>query len=199
MERRFENQYGDLDRDTADLVKKVAHRIARRRNGFGEDDRPDIEQELVIAVRRGLPQHDTERGERAALLSRIIRNRARQLVRDRKAACRDFRLESGSFQDPVRRSDGKSAKKGERFDASEYLRTTGDASQAGQRTEMKLDIARVVAALPPELAETVALLAEELNDVEIATHLGIARSTLYLRLARLREAMRAAGLADYFG
>jgi hypothetical protein len=62
-----------------------------------------------------------------------------------------------------------------------------------QHAELRADVARVIALLPPDLAAVASLLMS-VGVVEVSRRLNLPRVTVYRRIVRIREVFLAAGL-----
>lgn len=163
--------------------------------GILDADRPDIEQELRIAVWQARDQFDPARGTWEGFVSRVIRNHARKIIARQRAACRDYRRVVGSLQDPiVSEPDDDPVERGEFLDADGYLRMSRRQGAWTDRNAPSRDIARVVAELPPDLQGVCAYLAQGMAVTDIAAKLGISRDTVYERRKALQQAFERAGL-----
>jgi RNA polymerase sigma factor (sigma-70 family) len=163
-----------------------------------EDDRPDIEQTLIVAVCIALPRFDPSRGSKEAFITRVVRNKVRNFLAERQAACRDYRLLAGSLQDPVRLdSERDPVEWGETFDARAYLRLTRGQSNLEEVADLVIDLDRVIPTLPASLRATWEILLLGLPDHEAAHRLRISRQTLYERRNKLMRRLKDAGISDY--
>jgi RNA polymerase sigma-70 factor (ECF subfamily) len=126
-------------------------------------DRKDLEQEALLGLWMALRRYDASRASLRTFLERVADKRFASLMRRR-----------GSLT--VERLDGH------RF-------ATPDGIPAVQ---LHVDFERVLAPLgDPD--RTLARLLIDHGPTEISRMLGIARSTVYARIARLRRAFREAG------
>lgn len=126
-------------------------------------DREDLEQEALLGLWMALRHYDASRASLRTFLERVADKRFASLLRRRSPVV-------------IERLDGH------RF-------ATADGIPAVQ---FKVDFERVLAPLgDPD--RTLALLLVDHGPTEISRMLGVARSTVYARIARLRRAFRVAG------
>lgn len=126
-------------------------------------ERKDLEQEALLGLFLALPRYDASRAGLRTFVERVADKRFATLLRRRRA-------------DLVERLDG-------------HRIATADGIPAVQ---LRVDFERVMA---PLLASdrALAFLLIDHRPAEISELLGIARSTVYARIARLRRAFLAAG------
>jgi len=127
-------------------------------------DREDLEQEAVLGLWMALRHYDASRASLRTFLERVADKRFASLLRRRRNA-------------PVM----------ERLDGHHL--STADGIPAVQ---FHVDFERVLAPLSNS-DQTLALLLVDHGPTEISRMLGIARSTVYARIARLRQAFVDAG------
>jgi RNA polymerase sigma-70 factor (ECF subfamily) len=127
-------------------------------------DREDLEQEALLGLWMALRHYDASRASLRTFLERVADKRFASLLRRRRKPLVIERLDSQRF-------------------------ATADGIPAVQ---FHVDFERVLAPLgDPDRA--LALLLVEHGPTEISRMLGVARSTVYARMARLRRAFREAG------
>ena len=127
-------------------------------------DREDLEQEALLGLWMALRRYDASRASLRTFLERVADKRFASLLRRRRSAILIERLD------------------GHRF-------ATADGIPAVQ---FHVDFERVLAPLgDPD--RTLALLLIDHGPTEISRMLGVARSTVYARIARLRRAFLKAG------
>ncbi|GIU75779.1 MAG: hypothetical protein KatS3mg004_2866 [Bryobacteraceae bacterium] len=127
-------------------------------------DREDLEQEAFLGLWMALRHYDPSRASIRTFLERVADKRFASLLRRRRKPLVIERLDSQRF-------------------------ATADGIPAAQ---FHVDFERVLALLG-EADRTLALLLIDYGPTEISRMLGIARSTVYARMARLRRAFREAG------
>ena len=127
-------------------------------------DREDLEQETLLGLWMALRHYDASRASLRTFLERVADKRFASLLRRRQSPVVIDRLDGHRFATP----DGIPA------------------------VQFNVDFERVLAPLgDPD--RKLALLLVDHGPTEISRMLGIARSTVYARMARLRRAFREAG------
>jgi RNA polymerase sigma-70 factor, ECF subfamily len=186
----------DIDPGTQAMIYAKAFDL-RGRYGFTANDSEDIEQELLLGCFRKLPRWDASRSCRRTFLRRVVNNRIATLVEEQMAGCRDYRVCGISLNDPVEFATGESVELGEAVSADDHEARTGrSALSSCERVELRIDIASVISRMPPQLA-TLASLLKAVSVVEAGRRLRLSRSTVYRRVAEIREAFERAGLRRY--
>jgi len=127
-------------------------------------DREDLEQEAFLGLWMALRRYDASRASLRTFLEHVADKRFASLLRRRRGSLTVERLDGHWFATP----DGIPA------------------------VLLHVDFERVLAQLT-EADRTLARLLIDHGPTEISRMLGIARSTVYARMARLRRAFREAG------
>jgi RNA polymerase sigma-70 factor (ECF subfamily) len=155
-------------------------RLLVKRAGFTTQDRPDLEQELVMMLVQGLNRFDPDQGHPNVFVTTVIERAVARILRKRRAKKRDgcmvhslHRPTDGQPTDPI-------------------------DPQAGREGEVDLanDLADVLARLPEKLRD----LAERLKHRSlsaVARDLGVPRTTLQRKVQHLRRFFENAGLRIY--
>jgi RNA polymerase sigma factor (sigma-70 family) len=142
----------------------------------------DVEQDLVEQLLRRLPAYDSGRGTAVGFAILVALHAIADLVRARATAKRHTW--------PGRLDD----RAADRLDRDRRRNTAPDRTE--EQRDLTLDLTVVLEALPPHLREVADLLMTD-SVANAARRLGKSRSTIYGRLARLRERFEDAGLAPY--
>jgi RNA polymerase sigma-70 factor (ECF subfamily) len=127
-------------------------------------DRKELEQEALLGLWMALPHYDASRASLRTFLERVADKRFASLLRRRQSPFVIERLDGHRFATP----DGIPV------------------------VQLHVDFERVLAPLS-DPDRKLALLLIDHGPTEISRMLGIARSTVYARIARLRRAFREAG------
>jgi RNA polymerase sigma-70 factor (ECF subfamily) len=184
--------------DTA-LIKLVRIKSARLAGmyGFNVMDRDDIYQELLLDCLLRLRKFDPAKSSRRGFLHRVVRHRIASLLDAQRAACRDSRMCRDSLDAPVQFAASESVELSETVSSDDYEARIGRSGLSSwERAELRIDVARVIAALPAELA-AIADALKSVNAIDAGRRLGLSRSTVYRRLVVIREVFAAAGLHHY--
>jgi len=178
------NRYDQLGEDARKLIRCKARRLVGC-YGFTVSDVQDIEQDLALDLLRRLPKYDPSRARISTYISRLVEHCIATLIEKRNAECRDWSQCRDSLDAPARGGDPEDTALGEHY--ADPNNPTSDDIAA------RLDIADVLAQLPPELRDTWEVCLHE-NVTSAARRLGVCRGTVYVRLGRIREAFAAAGV-----
>jgi RNA polymerase sigma-70 factor (ECF subfamily) len=185
-----------------DYARTCIHHKARQlvgQAGYTEDDIEDIEQDLTLDLLERLPKFDPAKATLNTFVARCIDHKVSQLLRHRQTEMRDHQREACSLNDEVEVGEEELAERHTTISQDEHdLRIGKHNRPAAERADLQLDVAAVLADLPPELREVAEMLTT-MPVAEVARTLGIPRSTLYeTHLARLRVTFEAKGLGGYF-
>src|SRR5207245_7069442 len=130
-------------------------------------DHADLEQEALFAFWRALPRFDPTRASLRTFAERVVANQIASTVRAQRAARRT----------PV------------------PMRWPTACEHPGSSIELRIDIQRVVAQLQAG-DQRLAHLLSDYSPAEASRILRTSRSTVYLRISRIRQAFRDAGLGS---
>ena len=186
-----------LEAEVMVAIRSVAYQASGNLKRFGYEQQ-DLSQELVLHYLRRYPQHDSARASAATFAACICRHRLISIF-EAETACR--RSASGgltSLSEPVAiGQSGETIERGETISQDVYDRNAGRRSRPhAEGIELQIDISRVVASLPPHLANLARSLAFEPVTLA-ACDLGISRATAHRHLRELRGAFTEAGLDLY--
>lgn len=154
-----------------------------------DEDRNDIEQELATQLWRAQRQYDPSRASRETFATRVVNNRAANILAGRKASKRD------AGPAPQRRRDWKDAEDdtAEVIDISDMLA----AERHRQHEEvLRSDLERAMVQLPEKHRDLCRRLmhgtiADAVNERDTP------RSTLYGEIAEIRRHFEREGLRRY--
>jgi RNA polymerase sigma factor (sigma-70 family) len=187
--------HDDVDPFTKQIILRKARRLAGRA-GFAPQDVEDLKQELTLRFFQRHPGLEPGDPRHHAFVTAVVHQCVANILRDHHAQKRAVR-EVGSLDAPVDAGEGdavpsaRTVSRRER-DARLGVRPRDESDLA----EARLDVAEVLAGLPPDLRD----LAERLKGqsiAEVADDLGVARTSLYQSIRRLRCRFEKAGLKDY--
>lgn len=160
----------------AELIEKMARKFARI-NSLPESDVEDLQQAVFAHVISVSHHHKEERGSRRRFVSRVAKNKLRNILDGNHAQKRD------------RRRDVSIEKVGEP--------ALGDGTTAPEVVVLELDFKEAMARLPADL-QWIARLRIEHTEREIETILGLTRGQVRGRLKQIESILRAAGINEGF-
>jgi RNA polymerase sigma-70 factor (ECF subfamily) len=157
----------------------------------------DVQQDLIEDVLRRLPKFDGDRAGVKTFVSRIINNKIADLLTSHEAARRGNGCTKESLDDWVRDETGAWVRRDTTVDASRSRAHLGVCERNDhEQRELEMDVASVMASLPPEQRDVCAMLRTK-TPSEIARETGMSRSAIYKHIAAIRAAFTKAGLDHY--
>ncbi len=184
-----------VDRYLARLIQVYVNKVIGK-FGFTEDDRIDIERDLLLHVLTRLPKFDPTRSAKPTFFTGIVRNRLRNIIASRKAALRSI-PPGGSLNETVEDDEGWVVERIEVVSEDQYLRATGRSSRpSAELCDLHIDFRRAVEALPPGLQEICLRLLTQ-TITEIAGEIGVSTATVYDRIRKIRKQFEERGLGRY--
>lgn len=192
-----DSQRHSLDGYARNVIRYKARKLIGK-YGFACDDYEDLTQEMTLDLLTRLPRFNAARTSMNTFVSRLVDNKVSTIIRHRKQEKRDFRREAWSLNETIENEEGQNIERGHAVSQDQYDLRMGNRTQTeAERLDMRVDIALVVATLPPNLQQ----LAEDLmtfSIAEAASKWGIPRSTLYEKgIAPLRKVFEDRGLREY--
>ena len=170
------------DRFTRNLIRRKARQLVGR-VGFQQQDREDIERELIVRILRKLRSYDTSKGHLYPYLTAVAERCIANLIRDKRTGKRDDRRNI-SLSLLISLGDEDSTELGATISDSERDARLG----CKRRTNHELvDLAIDVADLLARLSEADRTLLQGLTErslKSLAGEMGIPRTTLAHRLRR---------------
>ena len=146
---------------------KVRSAAAATSGHIADSERPDLEQDLVIAAWRALPSYDPLRSTMRTFTERVVANTFKSFIRQRQ--------------------------RHPRFESLEELHLA--ALNVVAQLELRIDVQRVVTSLG-ERDQLVAWALMELKPAATCRRLRITHASLYRSIRRLRVAFLNAGLGN---
>jgi RNA polymerase sigma-70 factor (ECF subfamily) len=157
----------------------------------------DVQQDLIADVLRRLPKFDGDRAGVKTFVCRIINHKIADLLKGHEAANRGNGGAKESLDDWVHDETGNWVRRDATVDAARRHTHLGVCERNDQeQRELELDIATVMASLPPEQRDVCAMLRTK-TPTEIARETGLSRSAIYKHIAAIRTAFIRAGLDHY--
>ena len=164
------------------------------KGGFTAADRPDLEQELALALFQRLPYFDPKRGNWEAFTVMVIQSYSATLMRLRRRTKRLVRCIvsiDATQTTPSQKNAQISSLLEPRHASAITGRTLGSYTD---QVELSIDANAVVASLPADLRYLCYWLQFE-TITELAARFRVSRTTLHERIKRVREAFVRRGFS----
>ena len=172
------------------IVRCVRHHARRVRTALPGMEIEDVEQELMLHVHRRLSRFEATRGSLRTFVDRIARNCAANLLQSLRSERRGSGVEVLSLEAIAwQSSEGEGRCSDEGASARELY--VGYAPE--DLLNLRIELWRVFDRLPPALRSCFLGLFDN-TVTDAARRTGVSRSTLYERIAAIRESFRAADL-----
>ena len=189
------NSYEGIDDYAAALIRNKARQLVGK-GGFTHDDRPDIEQELMLDLLQRMKHFNPAKAKKSTFMSRVVEHRISTMLEFRFAACRDWRKCTDSLNDPIGCGDGEFSEKIENVTSPEEFGCDPAATNFNERLGFDMDLRRALAKLPEDL-RLLCLRLRGQTVADAARELGIPRTTLYSKIHQIKEAFQEARLREY--
>jgi DNA-directed RNA polymerase specialized sigma24 family protein len=177
------NRYPGIDPRIVASVRHHARRASGRLPGL---ELEDLEQELMLHAHRRLSSYDPGRADLGTYADRILSNFVANLAKAAGARSRGGSASTVSLDDPKLEFDN------EPIATAICDHPSADLSWC-ERIHLRQDLDRVLHSLPQHLQECCHWLARG-SVTEAARRSGLARGSIYGRIATLKRAFAAAGL-----
>jgi len=180
------NHYSGID---ARIVASVRHHARRASGKVSGLDLEDLEQELMLHAHRRLTSYDPTRADLWTFVDRVLSNFLANLATAARAKSRGGGTFTISLDDlNLERDSGVIA----------AVADNGGSSEPSwcEYIHLREDLHRVLHSLPQHLQDCCHRLAES-SVTEAARRSGLARGSIYSRMATLKRAFAAAGLDVY--
>ena len=189
------NTYEGIDKDTADLIRHKSHQLVGKA-GFMQDDRADIEQELMLDLLKRMKHFDPAKAKKSTFMSRIVEHRISTMLESRHAACRDWRMCRESLNDPIGEGDEAFGERIENVTSPTEFFGELHMDCVELRQGRGLDQRCSFDSMPEDLRD----ICERLRGstiAEVVQDLKIPRSTLYGKIRRIREIFKSTKIQEY--
>ena len=178
------------------VVRHEAFRAWRSLRRFGLEV-ADVRQELLIHLFVRSAHYDRRRSSPSTFASRVCHKRTLQIIESANSAKRGGGVALCSLSDPVRLKDRKVVEFGATLNGDHSAVLNGRQTRpAAALLRLHLDVERILAGLPHDLAVVARRLAEGNTPSEVARDLSISRATLHRRVVQLRQVFLDAGMGD---
>lgn len=174
------------------LIRVKAKQLSRK-PGFSSSDEPDLAQELSLHLLHQMVHYDPARASVNTFLSRVANTWAAGVLRDRRRLKRGGGRQIQALDQAFKPASEEEAPLTELLDHGALKRHVGQAGSCEQAAaELAMDIAAVIASLPPELKDLWHRLKHG-TETSVARELNTSRRWVREGKERLRDAFRRAG------
>jgi RNA polymerase sigma factor (sigma-70 family) len=184
---------------TTEYVQKLISIKARqlvRKPGFSRSDQPDIAQELVAHILKAAHLFDPARGSVCTFIARVVDSAVAMILRDRRRLKRAAGFRVLSLADPAFSGTDRESTLAETIEEADLRRRCGGTCRRDDEDCVRtIDLAQILASLPPHLQEMAVWLKEE-REAAVARDLGLSRRQVRKAVSQIREAFEAAALAE---
>jgi RNA polymerase sigma factor (sigma-70 family) len=185
-----------INKFAAYLIRRKARELAAC-SGFSPSDRDDIEQELTLVLLRRLDKFDPKVAHYNAFVTTVIERYAATILEHRRAESRCHRRCGGSLNKMLDDGEGNKVEMGATLPEDQQSVRTGVRFRSGEELqELAMDVAQLIANLPPDFADICERLKRDTISV-VARDLGIPRSTLRDLLKIVRSRFESGGMREY--
>jgi RNA polymerase sigma-70 factor (ECF subfamily) len=184
-----------LDRFTYGIVRRKVKQLIGLA-GFTQQDREDLEQELLLRVLQSLPSFDPKQAHRNKFVTAVVERHVATILRNKQAEKRDDR-HVATINVNIEIDDVGFVEIAQVVSEQELDSRIGRKRRSSDDlTNLALDLAAVIAAMPKQWQE----LAERRKSQtmqEISEAMGIPRTTLNETMQLITARFKRAGLRDY--
>jgi RNA polymerase sigma factor (sigma-70 family) len=178
------------------LITLKACQIVRQ-SGFCRTDLEDVQQELTARVLRAAPLFDPGRGSVHTFVDRVVGAATATILRDRRRLKRAADRQILSLE---RHTAGHSnytpIPLRDVISGADQDRRRGTNVSGEEPRELTQNVARLLAALPPDVRHIATRVAET-SEAAVARELRISRRQVRKALAAAREHLEAAGFSEF--
>jgi RNA polymerase sigma-70 factor (ECF subfamily) len=191
----LKNKYNGIDEYASNLIRIKANQLIGKA-GFTEDDRKDLEQELMLDLLMRMRFYDSSKSKRSTFMSVLVERHAATILESRQAQRRSYRRQMISLNATPSNCDSEPEELNDCLSGDGTFQVHLTGSIDDREWDIGLDLRRFIASLPEDLRELCQHLCSG-NKAKIARTLKIHRTTIYLKLKALREALLKQGLQEY--
>lgn len=192
------NFYPGVDSAIVKIVCRTAA-DAIGKNGLRDQDLPDVEQEIMLAVYDGLPKHDIERSHSLRFIKLLAETAVKRIMRRRRGY-------SGRVLRTMVSLNQMIDLDGDFFELQELVNDEGQFQQANSRSALtrydemleRLDAVGSLEECPEQLKRVVRAL-ESCNVIQVAADLDIPSYTVYRMLQRCRDKIKNREIFNFCG
>jgi len=183
------------DRFFRGIIRRKVNQLIGRA-GFTQQDREDLEQDLLARVVQSSPRFDPKIAHGNSFVTTVVERHVVNMLRYRQAAKRDPRRIT-SLNVMINVTDEGPTELAQTIgDRERDARLDCQRIREDELTQLAIDLADVIATLP-ECWQTLLELRKSRTMPEIAEEMGVPRTTFNDWMRRIRQRFEQAGLRNY--
>ena len=169
------------------FIKSKARKLIGQ-YGFTWSDYEGLQQEILLDLIPRLRKHDEARSPRNAFITMVIRNKVRNICKQRLSPSREPLRGEVSLNRPLVQ-DGRHVELGDKL---------RDPRATEESMNKMIDLGQALDALPADLRQLWDWRVQGMSFTEISGRTGIPRPSLYDRWEKIVEHFKVRGMEDYF-
>lgn len=187
------NSYRGIDPELVKVVRKKT-RNAIRKSKLPKDDLKDIEQDLMIALLKGMKNYDPSKSSKSTFASLLADTHLNMLYRIRSSPSRQACFNWQTLNSPVEEENEDVIELIDMVNTDGMLEQENSRSEAPHRAEdIRMDIETVIKKLSENQKQICECL-KTMNVIETAKKMKMTKMTVYRKIRQIRELFSAAGL-----
>lgn len=181
------------DTDTVRFIRIKARQLAGR-YGYLRDEFEDIQQSLTLECIARFRHFDPRRGNRRGFIRAVVHHAIANMIESWSAPCRGYCIRHTPIIAASESDRGARSLADMISEDGDWDRVGLDPRRFDRTLHLKLDIERVIDALPADLGHICRLLMILDGIAQVAAAIGVSRATLHRRVRLIRAAFAPAGL-----
>jgi len=189
------NKYDGVLNDYAiELIQFKAKQLTKKQ-GFSKSDLNDLEQDLAFKLWEQLDKFDPSEAQLNTFIHKIVENLVISIIRAKGRLKRGINI-TVSIDDQITDNNSVKTTRLESIDHESFLVMTGVVPRNFEdQSALRIDTDSLIRTLPDDLQDTCRLLMKA-SIPEVANLLGLHRSSVNMRVKRIRKHFIDMGLSD---
>ncbi|MHB1002024.1 MAG: sigma factor [Armatimonadota bacterium] len=165
--------------------------------GFLEDDKEDLQQELLVHLLERLPRYDPARAAMRTFIDRLLDNKIRSMIKRRQNKKHDYSIESVSLSQIIGSGDSDLLLLEEIIDYEDCMLLNGwITSTKTEQIDLKFEVESILSLLPDDLRSLCDHLKTK-SITEIIKETGEDRNRINHKIRKIRKLLKMTELKNY--
>ena len=165
--------------------------------GFSEDDREDLQQDLMVHLLERLPQYDPTRAAVRTFMDRILENKIRSIIEHRRYKKRDCCIQLTSLSQTISGNDGDLMSIEDSISHDDCMLLNGRIVRtASELCDLRIAVETALSLLPGNLRSLCERLKTQ-SIAEITAETGEDRNRINYKIRRIRRLLAKTNLKEY--